>query len=64
MRVRVGQRVAIGETVGRCGNPDNSTEPHMHLRAVDTPDIDRAPAIPFTLAGTLPRNGAVVESVG
>src|SRR5699024_9623776 len=37
--VQPGQRVAPGEMIGRCGNSGNSTEPHLHIQAIDTADI-------------------------
>ena len=62
--VTPGQRVGAGEMVGRCGNSGNSTEPHLHLQALDHPDPARARAVPITFAGGLPRNGAVVAASG
>lgn len=59
--VEPGQRVAVGDPVGRCGNSGNSTEPHLHLQALDHPDPARARAVPITFAGTLPRNGELVD---
>ncbi|MEA5118680.1 MAG: M23 family metallopeptidase [Propionicimonas sp.] len=58
--VRPGQRVRIGETLGRCGNTGNSTEPHLHIQAIDSPDIARAHAVPLTFQGSLPRNGDLI----
>ena len=60
--VRVGDRVQVGQVLGRCGNSGNSTEPHVHLQAVDDRDIDRAEAVRITFEGTLPRNGQVISS--
>ncbi|WP_243228414.1 M23 family metallopeptidase [Microbacterium sp. CIAB417] len=61
--VRVGDRVAVGDRIGCCGNSGNSTEPHLHLQAMDGPDPLRARAVPFTLAGRpLPRAGRIVEA--
>lgn len=58
--VAVGDRVATGDPVGRCGNSGNSTEPHVHVQAVDDLDPDRARAVALTFDGALPRSGAVV----
>ncbi|MEW1859492.1 M23 family metallopeptidase [Streptomyces sp. NPDC088194] len=33
VRVRVGDRVAVGDRLGEVGNSGNSTEPHLHLQA-------------------------------
>ncbi|GAA1187000.1 M23 family metallopeptidase [Nesterenkonia xinjiangensis] len=60
--VEVGQKVRPGDMLGRCGNSGNSTEPHLHLQAMDRSDVERARAVPFTLRGSLPPNGVVVDS--
>ncbi|WP_181309968.1 M23 family metallopeptidase [Nocardioides campestrisoli] len=62
--VTPGQQVAIGEALGRCGNSGNSTEPHVHLQAIDHPDVRRAAPVPLTFAGRLPRNGEIVDPEG
>ena len=62
VQVRRGQRVAVGEQLGRCGNSGNSTEPHVHLQAMDGLDVRRAAAVPITFDGRLPRNGEVVHA--
>lgn len=61
VRVRVGQPVQPGDAVGRCGNSGNSTEPHVHLQAIDRADVLRARAVPITFGGRLPRNGEVID---
>src|SRR5690349_19609474 len=48
VQVRVGQRVRVGEVLGRCGNSGNSAEPHVHLQAIDRPDVRYAVAVPIT----------------
>ncbi|WP_299928016.1 M23 family metallopeptidase [uncultured Nocardioides sp.] len=62
--VRPGQRLQVGEELGRCGNSGNSTEPHVHLQAMDGPDPSRASAVAITFDGHLPRNGEVVDARG
>ncbi|WP_371300584.1 M23 family metallopeptidase [Citricoccus sp. K5] len=59
--VRPGQPAQRGEAVGRCGNSGNSTEPHVHVHAVDGRDISRASAVPISFRGGLPRNGETVD---
>lgn len=59
--VSPGQRVQRGDMVGRCGNSGNSTEPHLHVHALDGRDWEHANAVPLTFRGGLPRNGEVVE---
>lgn len=58
--VVVGQEMRRGETLGRCGNSGNSTEPHVHLQAIDGPDPVRAGAVPLTFGGLVPRDGEIV----
>src|SRR5699024_8211345 len=59
--VASGQRVGIGDLLGRCGNSGNSTEPHLHLQVIDQPQVPGAAAVPFVLDGDLPRNGEIVR---
>lgn len=60
--VRQGQRVRAGDLLGRCGNSGNSTEPHVHLQAIDGRDVRDAAAVPITFDGRLPRNGDIVDA--
>jgi murein DD-endopeptidase MepM/ murein hydrolase activator NlpD len=60
--VQLGQRVRVGDVLGRCGNSGNSTEPHVHVQATDRPDVRNAAALPITFGGRLPRNGEVVDA--
>jgi murein DD-endopeptidase MepM/ murein hydrolase activator NlpD len=46
IRLRVGQRVAAGELLGRCGNTGMSLEPHLHFQLQDGPNILTANPIP------------------
>jgi hypothetical protein len=59
--VHPGQRLRLGEPLAECGNTGNSTEPHLHLQAVDSLRIDQANAVPITFRGSLPRNGHIVD---
>lgn len=61
VEVRPGQRVHVGARLGRCGNSGNSTEPHVHVQAIDDRHVERAVAIPLTFRASLPHNGQVVE---
>ncbi|QGF22590.1 M23 family metallopeptidase [Raineyella fluvialis] len=60
--VALGGRVAVGDAVGACGNSGNSTEPHVHLQAMDHLDPERAKALPISFDGRLPRNGDIVAA--
>ncbi|MDF1489729.1 M23 family metallopeptidase [Tessaracoccus caeni] len=59
--VRPGQRVSMGHHLAGCGNSGNSTEPHLHIQAVDNQDPARANAVPLTFRRALPYNGDVVD---
>jgi hypothetical protein len=58
--VRLGEEVRVGDVLGRCGNSGNSTEPHVHVQAIDGVDVNKAAAVPITFGGRLPRNGEIV----
>ena len=45
--VRVGDRVAAGQPLGRVGNSGNSSEPHVHLHLQDSMDPYFGEGIPF-----------------
>ncbi|MCO5222286.1 MAG: M23 family metallopeptidase [Thermomicrobiales bacterium] len=62
IQVRPGQRVRVGDMLGRCGNSGNSTEPHVHLQAMDNRDVERANAVRLTFRGSLPRNGEIIDA--
>ncbi len=59
--VRLGHSVRVGEPLGRCGNSGNSTEPHVHLQAMDRSDVRRASSLPISFGGRVPRNGEIVD---
>jgi murein DD-endopeptidase MepM/ murein hydrolase activator NlpD len=61
VQVYLGQRVRVGERLGLCGNSGNSTEPHVHLQAIDRLDVIHASAVPITFGGRLPRNGEIID---
>ena len=67
IRVRNGDRVAAGDRIAACGNSGNSTEPHLHLQAMDHARPLLAAGLPFRLVagdGTLlsiPPNGGHLE---
>jgi hypothetical protein len=52
VKPKVGDAVARGELVGRCGNSGNSSEPHLHLHLQDKPDLldPKAVGIPAIFA--------------
>ncbi|WP_347354949.1 M23 family metallopeptidase [Intrasporangium sp.] len=60
--VAVGQDVLAGSKVGQCGNSGNSTQPHVHVQAMDRLDPESATALPIRFPTGLPRNGQVVTA--
>ena len=52
IRVEEGERVAVGSEVGRCGNSGNSTQPHVHVQVMDSPDPFSARGLPIAQAPT------------
>lgn len=62
IRVHAGQQVTTGDLLGDCGNSGNSTEPHVHVQAIDDREVERARAVRVTFGGTLPRDGEVVRA--
>lgn len=60
--VQPGEVIECGAVVGRCGNSGNSTEPHLHVQAMDSADPPHAAAVPISFMGRLPRNGTLVSS--
>jgi hypothetical protein len=45
--VSEGQQIELGDPVGACGNTGNSTQPHVHLQAVDSLAWESARALPI-----------------
>jgi hypothetical protein len=46
-RVSVGQDVTTGQPIAECGNSGNSTQPHVHLQVMDSPDLSIAQGVPI-----------------
>lgn len=79
VRVSVGQDVVEGHHVANCGNSGNSTQPHVHMQAMDSTDLTVARGVPMlfrrfrewtagprqaqTRDRAVPGEGAVVEAV-
>ena len=47
IRVSVGQEVMEGQHVANCGNSGNSTQPHLHMQAMDNADPSVARGVPI-----------------
>jgi len=48
IRVSVGQEVEPGQQIAACGNSGNSTQPHVHVQAMDSADLSVARGVPMT----------------
>lgn len=48
--VAVGDRVRAGQTIGRCGNTGNTSEPHVHAQIMDRENPVAAQGIPMSFA--------------
>ena len=51
--VTSGQRVRVGEVLGRVGHTGNSTAPHLHFHLMDSPDPLQAGGIPCAFGAYL-----------
>ena len=49
--VRPGDTVTAGQPLAECGNSGNSTEPHLHLQAMDSADLGVARGLPVVFRG-------------
>jgi len=47
LRVGAGQPVTAGQELAECGNSGNSTQPHLHIQVMDTPDQATARGLPM-----------------
>ncbi len=47
IRVSVGQELADGQQIARCGNSGNSTQPHVHVQVMDDADPLVARGVPM-----------------
>jgi hypothetical protein len=79
LRVAVGDSVTTGQRIADCGNSGNSTQPHVHVQIMDSPDLSVARGVPMAFRAFrewprgaknpqlresgLPAEGAIVEPV-
>jgi Peptidase family M23 len=47
IRVRPGDPVTVGQELANCGNSGNSTQPHVHIQVMDSPDLLHARGLPL-----------------
>lgn len=80
LRVGVGDAVVTGQAVAACGSSGNSSQPHLHVQAMDSLDLAVARGVPLAFrdfrewprgareplvrASGVPGEGAVVEPRG
>lgn len=64
VQVSIGQQISAGHMLGRCGNSGNSTEPHLHVQAMDDRVVQHARAVPLRFNGALPKNGDIINVPG
>ncbi len=72
VRVKPGERVLRGQTLGKLGHTGNSTEPHLHFTVADGPDPLYARSLPVRIEGlttvdgpqepVYPQSGWLVET--
>ena len=79
VEVTAGDHVATGQSLAECGNSGNSTQPHVHVQAMDSLDFGAAQGLPIAFERYrewlrsdrqphvritgIPAEGAVVEPV-
>ena len=66
VQLQPGQLVNVGDSVGRCGNSGNSTQPHLHLQVSDSTDWTAARGLPIVFrrengSTWLPTNNEIVH---
>jgi hypothetical protein len=66
IQLEEGERVAAGQEVGRCGNSGNSTQPHVHVQVMDSPDPVTARGVPLAFRDyrVWPHGGGSPVAVG
>jgi hypothetical protein len=50
VRVKVGQKVKVGQTLGLLGNSGNSNAPHLHFHIMDSPHPLASNGVPYRFA--------------
>lgn len=53
VQVKIGDTVAAGQLIGKCGNSGNSTEPHIHFQVSSQADEAGMGTIPISFEGSI-----------
>jgi murein DD-endopeptidase MepM/ murein hydrolase activator NlpD len=61
--VQVGEQVASGQVIGRCGHSGHSTEPHLHFQFQDQADFWTAAGLPIAFDGVSVNGGPPQDHV-
>ena len=62
VRVKVGQRVRVGDVIGHVGNTGSSTEPHLHFHVDDEPSFLAGDGAPFEFSKGLASGPVQVDA--
>ncbi len=62
VRVKAGQEVAEGDTLGQCGNSGNSSEPHLHFHLQNGPNLFEADGLPAPFVDYVSNGKAIDKS--
>ena len=49
VKVKIGDRVIRGQSIGTLGNSGNSSAPHLHFHLMDSPSVLGSNGLPFTI---------------
>jgi hypothetical protein len=49
VKVKIGDRLTVGQVIGSVGNTGNTDAPHLHFHVMSTPDPLRSNGVPFVL---------------
>jgi murein DD-endopeptidase MepM/ murein hydrolase activator NlpD len=63
VRVRRGQRIRLGDPIGKVGNSGNTNAPHLHFNVVDHPRQTQAEGLPYVFQSTIFRGVTTADEV-
>ncbi|MBI4051329.1 MAG: M23 family metallopeptidase [Elusimicrobia bacterium] len=47
--VKVGDRVQVGQLIGRCGNSGNTSEPHLHIQLMSQSEVSNQSTVTYPI---------------